>query len=236
MFNVGVDVSKGKWLAVKIWDDSNWEVALFDKFQQLWSQFKKAKQILVDIPIGLLESGQEERVCDLEARKVLKLRQSSVFPVPCRPALRSGTWDEASSVNYRCTGRKLSQQSYAISPKIKEVDDFLKENLPARLNIAEVHPELLFWSLNNSDPMKFNKKTESGFQERKIVLAKYYPNANEVISFALNQTGWRIGKDDIFDALVAAEVAFINDGNLKAVPETPPVDSSGLPMRMLIRA
>ncbi|MEW6348758.1 MAG: DUF429 domain-containing protein [Thermodesulfobacteriota bacterium] len=40
----------------------------------------------VDIPIGLRDHGPE-RSCDLEARRLLGIRRSSVFPVPCRSAV-----------------------------------------------------------------------------------------------------------------------------------------------------
>jgi predicted RNase H-like nuclease len=44
----------------------------------------------IDIPIGLTASGP--RSCDLEARRLLGPRRSSVFPAPAREVLRAWSY------------------------------------------------------------------------------------------------------------------------------------------------
>lgn len=51
-------------------------------------------------------------LCDTAARKALGKRASSVFPAPCR------------------SGRRLSEQSWALFPKIRQVDEYLRLHAP----------------------------------------------------------------------------------------------------------
>lgn len=63
-------------------------------------------------------------------------RGSSVFPVPCRQAVHSETYHEASKINKEVLGRGLSKQGWGIVPKIREVDAFVVNNkfIRGRLN------------------------------------------------------------------------------------------------------
>ncbi|WP_158513462.1 DUF429 domain-containing protein [Dehalogenimonas formicexedens] len=230
---VGVDVSKGRWLAVQLFDDASWDVDLFPTFTELWESYQEAKWILVDIPIGLIDEGAQ-RACDTMARSLLGDRQFSVFQVPCRAALMANSWEEACEINSSKTGRRMSKQTYAIMPRIREVDEFLQAKTQAREIILEIHPELCFWGLNNSTPMKHNKKTEFGFKERSEILKRHYPKADDIITCALAQPGWKIAKDDIIDALVGAITGLTSQGRLSTIPEAPASDSTGLPMQMVV--
>jgi predicted RNase H-like nuclease len=102
-----------------------WGAGVGQDFHQVWSRWQQADTILVDIPIGLRESGQQERLCDPDARRILgPPRSSSVFPVPCRPSLYVREYREASRVIERHTGRRPSRQSWNIAGKIREVFGF----------------------------------------------------------------------------------------------------------------
>jgi predicted RNase H-like nuclease len=88
--------------------------------------------VVADIPIGLLYSRQAGgRQVDRDARKMLGPRRSSVFSPPTRPALRCRQW---------ATARKcgLNRQSFAIMPKIREVDQLMTPALQRR--VIESHP------------------------------------------------------------------------------------------------
>ena len=56
-----------------------------------------------------------------------------------------------------------SRQSFAIYPKIKEVDSLLQRNPRARTILREVHPEICFWALSGQISMSINKKKEKVF-------------------------------------------------------------------------
>jgi predicted RNase H-like nuclease len=76
----GVDGYKHGWVAAMEVGGGATRVATFGSFSALLTQ-KDLCLIVIDIPIGLLQSGS--RTCDQEARKVLGFpRRSSVFPAP----------------------------------------------------------------------------------------------------------------------------------------------------------
>lgn len=234
---VGVDGCRAGWFAVKFVDRSNWEINIFRSMRSLWNNCKDASLILVDIPIGLIEEGSNERVCDKEARRLLgRKRGSSIFPVPCRDAVYADI-NEASRVNNEHTGRKLSKQALGILPKIRQVDQLLNSNNVARLRIRETHPELCFWALNKKNPMVYSKKDRRGIRERKKILFSLYPQSELIFKYA--EQAYRrkdVARDDILDALAAAVTASGGEKSLMPVPARPEIDSKGLSMEILFKS
>jgi predicted RNase H-like nuclease len=203
-------------------------------FNDLLNQNPRSNKILVDIPIGLPNVDQTPRICDVEARKMLGIRRSSVFPAPIREILYSKNYEEANIGSKRLTGKGISKQTYGIIPKIFEVDEILKSNPNSSKIINEAHPEVCFLSLASGIPMKHNKKTQDGFKERIEILKKYWQPAEDAIAQAfLWYSGYRVARDDIVDALVLAIVATHSHKNLISIPQKPPVDDFGLPMQMI---
>ena len=118
----------------------------------------RPQAVMVDVPIGLTDSGPRE--CDLQARAHLKApRSSSVFPAPVRPTLVATTYAQACQIGEKADGRKLSQQAWAILPKIREVDMFLRSDPTFQQWVREVHPEVCFWAWNGNKAMA-NRKPE----------------------------------------------------------------------------
>src|SRR6266568_5833243 len=116
MHYVGVDGCGGGWLAVsKTADELTY--GIFRTAGKLFQAHATAKRILIDIPIGLPWKDTPIRPCDRLARKILGARRSSVFPVPCRSAVRAETFEAATSLNKAELGRGLSKQTWGISPK-----------------------------------------------------------------------------------------------------------------------
>jgi predicted RNase H-like nuclease len=238
---IGIDGCPSGWLVVRITEDDSVSLALYDNIQHIWNDYPDVHLILIDIPIGLPDSGNGTRTCDLEARKVLKpYRASSVYPVPCRKALYAKNYSEASAVNRKLTGKGLSKQSWMISPKIREVDKFLLSNKDARGKLREIHPEVLFWALNGGRAMRHNKRTDAGFHERVAVIEKYNKSYAEIlrgakrVDFNISLVArLKYSRDDIVDAFAAAMTARLSNGNLRTLPESPPHDMNGLPMEMV---
>ncbi len=228
----GIDGCRKGWFYIGIDEMDQYEFGIISTFEQVLQIVDQAKQVLVDIPIGLREKETLERLCDLEARKVLGNRRSSVFPPPSRPAFAADEYKQASQINFRCTGRKLSKQSFAISKKIKEVDEFIISR-KVQGKLREMHPEVCFWALNNYHPMQFNKKKTDGFNERNLLLNKYYSNTNNLIEEArLKYLKKDVATDDILDALVGAVSARFYK-NLKQLPDRPEIDDQGLKMEIV---
>ena len=179
--------------------------------------------------------GGEGRLCDSEARrKLAPHRTSSVFPVPVRSALTAETYEEANEKNRQASGKGLPRQTYAIMPKIREVDSLLRDSARARRVVREVHPEICFWALAGDSPMRHNKKTRRGFDERVAVLERFHPSA--VGCFDEIRTRYRrsdLADDDILDAMALAITASANRAALRTLPKHPVEDSCGLPMEMV---
>lgn len=232
---VGVDGCSSGWFTVQLLDNGKFRTNLCSDISTLWNTYQDAQLILIDIPIGLKEAGSEERLCDKEARKILgRPRGSSVFRSPCWQATEETDYQKCSQINERITGKKLSQQSFRIIPKIREVNTFLTENLLARSKIMEIHPELCFHMFSGRS-MKFSKKKSSGYEERMEVLCQIYPSTDVIVNQALfKYKGKSVVADDILDALAAALTAkFGYEYDLKSVPSNPEIDSRGLSMRIM---
>lgn len=234
MIYIGVDACKAGWFAFMLGEESAWHSDIFADISSLWNKYRGINLILIDIPIGLPQGDSNERTCDKTARKLLgRKRGSSVFPVPCRAAIYADV-KEASQINERITGKKLSKQVLAIIPKIRQVDQLLTYDMGARSRIREIHPEICFRALNGGREMKFSKKRRDGFQERMKVLANVFPSAKYIVDCTLRKYRRKeLAKDDILDALVAVVTASRERQGLLSIPETAEVDSKGLPMEMV---
>lgn len=125
---VGIDASKGGWIAVAISND-DFNVKKFSTIKEVCSYFEDADIVIIDIPIGLPErEEQEEQRPDAQLRKLLKGKASSVFNTPCRQAIYETSYEKARNVNEQIMGKSLGAPSYGFSKAIKEVDEFLYSN------------------------------------------------------------------------------------------------------------
>ena len=230
----GMDGCPGGWFCVGIDADGNWSFSVIAS-DAVATVTASATTVFIDIPIGLLDSGSEERVCDREARRALgRKRGSSVFPAPVRASLRARDYAEALAINRRCTGRGISKQPWMIAPKIKVIDDLLQVDASLRGVLRESHPEVCFWALNGATPMRFNKKTAEGQKERLALLRRFFPAADALFGEATARYRRKqAARDDIIDALVLAVSARLGGGFWRTFPANPPRDAVGLPMEMV---
>jgi predicted RNase H-like nuclease len=228
---IGIDGCKAGWFYFRC-DDEAISYGVAKTLAEILADVQGEACILVDMPIGLLESGTIERQCDLQARAALSPgRASSVFPAPCRQSLAASSYGEASEINERTLGRKLSKQSWALIPKIRELDDLLASSELARASIRETHPEVCFRGLMGG-PMPYSKRTREGFLERRDLLKLVEPAAELMIAAAfLVHGGFDAGRDDIVDAFIAAICARAAE-NLRTLPEKPKLDKRGLAMEI----
>jgi predicted RNase H-like nuclease len=239
MHVVGVDGCRYGWVAVILNLDSGHDVELFRTFGELWQALSDGVQILVDIPIGLKEDDPGERRCDKEAREKLRPRGNSVFPAPRRPTIyfkaENPEYRQVTDFQKELCSKGLSRQTYAIIPKIRQVDELLLKDGKARQKIREVHPEICFWAWNDEHPMKCGKKTAQGFEDRKNLLRKIYLEAENLINGALEKFKRKdAARDDIVDALAVAVTAWLGQNRgLSTLPAEPEIDAHGLPMEMV---
>ena len=231
---VGADGCRSGWFAVRRESGESSIFKVFGGIAELWREWSDASLILLDIPIGLPDAKHNGRLCDYEARRMIGPRRSSVFPSPSRASFQGPTYEAASAANYRETGKKLTKQTWAISPKIREVDRLLRENAEARSKIREVHPEVCFRAFAGRT-LKKPKKRRPGFEERLKILTQIDAAVDTLIESALEKfRRAEVERDDILDATVAALTAGCGHGRLLSLPcGEPQQDAYGLPMEMV---
>jgi len=227
---IGVDGCGGGWIAAS--RDSRGAICCqrVETLAELFAESVLPRVVAVDVPIGLLRRGARD--CDVEARRLLGVRRSSVFPAPIRPILTATSQTDASRIRYRVEGKRVSIQTWAIVPKIVEVDRFLRADTVRREIVREVHPEVSFFFLNGGRPMSMAKRKADGQAERLSLLRRWF---GEAIGHALAERE-RLGckADDIVDALVALWSAErIGCGAALSIPVRPPLDAYGLRMEMM---
>lgn len=232
---IGVDGCKTGWFYFRQ-DGSRISHGVSIDFASLINSLPANSKVFIDIPIGLIENGATGRACDSQARELLGKRAPSVFSAPCRPVLSATSYEEAKRLSMAAIGKKLSKQTFAITPKIKQVDDYLTANSDRDAVVREVHPEVCFWGLNDQIPMQHKKKSKLGFEERLAVLCKSLPGANDLVNEVLTTyLRKEVARDDILDAMVALIVSCADESDLKTIPDMPEVDVRGLRMEMVYR-
>ncbi len=135
----GVDGCPKGWIAIVLKDGHFARAEFSPTFAELLSILADAQVIAVDIPIGLPD-GSDPRAADVEARKLLGPRGSSVFATPPRVVLEAPSYAKANALSKERFGRGISAQSYALRKKILEVDACAANDD----RIYEVHPEVCF--------------------------------------------------------------------------------------------
>ncbi|MEA2339505.1 MAG: hypothetical protein QOE82_3512 [Thermoanaerobaculia bacterium] len=228
---VGVDGCPAGWIAlIEQTETRSITAHVFLTFRDLNTALDAAV-IAIDIPIGLTECGARE--CDHLARRHLGAKRgSSVFPAPVRPALAASTYAEAKAASIAAQKKGISQQAFAIYPKIHEVDVALQADADLRSRVFEVHPELTFSTWAGAPILPAKRTAEGHAIRRALIDADFGPLAFES---ARNQIERRhASNDDIADAFAALWTARrIVNGAAQTLPSEPPLDSRGLPMRMV---
>jgi len=235
---VGVDWAGSGWCVVTLRDDGEPETDVVASISNVWHDHGDAERILVDIPIGLAETGQ--RACDVRAKDLLTpTRHASVFWPPVRAALSARTLADAKAIT-EDHGFKLSNQAWAILPRIRELDAFFALLPEAVGTIRESHPEVCFAALNDGAPLAHGKHSAEGLAERTALLFDDDPGLEAVYDEAVatfidpppyaRRLGAE-GRADVVDALVLAHTANRSAQRLGTLPSDPPIDDMATPPR-----
>lgn len=171
--------------------------------------------IAIDIPIGLPTDGV--RRADVEARRALKGKASSVFNTLPRAVYEAETYAEARGRCVELTGRSTSAQGWRLGPKVLEVADWM----PARpgLDVIEVHPELSFATMGSGEsegrPVLESKKDARGIHLRRELLA-----GHGIVPEPIEAKGY--ATDDLLDAAACAWSARRRlAGHARSYPDPP---------------
>ena len=170
---VGIDWMKPYWLAAEI-NGNEVSIRKLTHITEINECYCDADAVLIDIPVGLPESAEED--CsrpDRWARSLLSgNRKSTIFPVPCRQAIGMETYEKASAENERVLGRKLTSQSYGFSKMIRQVDDFLDEIIRDFETLYRDNAELTS-KLEAAEAEVSHLKAKSDEVEKSLELARY---------------------------------------------------------------
>jgi predicted RNase H-like nuclease len=220
MVVMGVDACATGWVGVVLAEHPT-EVVWTPAIAELAAAVASADVIAVDIPIGLPDA--DVRACDVEARRLVGARRSSVFATPVRAALEAPTYPEANEACRRVTGSGLSRQAYGLARKILEVEAWLRN---ATVPVFEVHPEVSFARIAGH-PMSSPKKRWAGVYERRLALER----EGIGLDGDLGDAGRQADVDDVLDAAAAAWSARrIGAGEAISLPANPPLDARGRPV------
>jgi predicted RNase H-like nuclease len=181
--------------------------------------------LAVDMPIGFVDTPRPARACEVEARRLLPGKASSVFPTPCRPILTCTTHAEANALS-RTMGVGITQQTFHLFPKMNEVDRLMRERPALQRIVYEAHPELAFARMNGGKPVLSKKRQPDGYAERRKLLARHgFKTKIERLSGA--------ARDDILDAIAVCRTAtLIAAGTATRLGPVDERDRHGLPMNI----
>lgn len=220
---LGMDACKGGWVAIAV-DDNGYVGGLVESSLERVEADAIARwgvnTIVIDIPIGIPDTGS--RMADVEARRFIKPRGSSVFPTPVRAALESETYADARAVSVARSGKSLSAQAYAMRERILDVDSYVND---AKVRVLEGHPEVSFRAMAG-EPILESKKAVEGTLMRIELLA----GEGIEIPSELRKELKPVATDDILDAAAMAWTALrVEAGNVESFPLQPEVFSDGTP-------
>ena len=182
----GVDAAGGGWAVVVLEENRVADAFRCETFAE--ALLVDAEVVGVDMPIGIPTAGRRE--ADVAARRFVGTRASSVFTTPPRPVLEAETYAEARAVATQLTGKSISAQTYALRPRILEVDEYAYHDE----RVIEVHPEVSFRELARR-PLLSKHRTD-GLAERRALL--------DDAGIELPETVPRIAEPDLLDATIAA--------------------------------
>lgn len=239
---IGVDGARGGWVAVGCYgsaDDPKPHqrrtiVKLCRNFAELLELRDGTDAVVaIDIPMGLLAT-VDFRPCDREAREILGERRSTVFAPPARPLLDAMTYAEARGLveqlrQSQPQAKSLSTQAFALAPKIKELDGWLRSHPHGEQWLYEAHPELSFRAMAGG--VLPDKKTAHGQVMRTRLAVESFPDALDTIaSTPLPSRDAQLA--DVLDAYAALDSALhvLADDHEQLGGER---DDAGLVMRII---
>ena len=214
---LGVDGARGGWLAVLVdADDAGEDVQWLRLASITQALALDVDVVAIDMPIGLPRAGR--RACDLLAKRALGKAHPRVFLAPPRDVLAATSYDDAGARHRaHADGLGLSVQTWHIVDKIREVDAVADDP-----RLVEVHPELSFARLAGRGAGEQAPPRRPRGPARRA--------GSPVAGSARRAAG-----HDGLDALAAA---WSGDrwlrGEAESLPEVPPRDDLGRPMRIVV--
>jgi predicted RNase H-like nuclease len=207
---LGVDGCKGGWVGVVLADAAEPVAVVERSIDRLAGAAGPVDAIGIDMPIHLNETS--DRVCDSAARQLIRPFTSRVFNAPVLGVLDCETYLDACDASFAALGKKISKQTWALVPKIREVELWRDS---AGCTVYEVHPEAAFAAMAGR-VVAARKRTSEGAQIRSALLEAQglTPPARPV----------GVGLDDLLDACAAAwSTRRVARGDGRSLPDPPAI-------------
>ena len=229
---IGIDGCRGGWLVCLFFKSKDVQFLLLPQLDELKQILQPEFPVFIDMPFGLSDKG--ERTCDQQARQLLGKRGATIFTTPCRLAVFANNYVQACELNEACCGKKISIQAWNLTPRIKELDYFLRANPELKKSFFESHPELCFAWLNHGEILLSKKKSEEGRLQRLKLLQKIIDFKKDDIEEWRTVLGRsKVKMDDVLDAAVLAVCAAMPPSCRIYIPEKIEKDSFGLRMNIV---
>ena len=226
----GIDGCKKGWFVFSLTENS-FECKIISSLEEIRNEIELSQLTLIDIPLGL-EENKSSRICDIDLKKILGKKASSVFNAPIYDLLKAKTYEEACSLSFNKTGKKISLQAWYLIPKIRDANNFLQKSKNKEL-LKEFHPETGFYILNKCKQLNHSKKTENGINERLEILSEFIDAKNMFNQICKNTLRKDLAKDDIVDAMCNAVNGKFS-AELKSIPVEPEIDKNEIKKEILI--
>jgi len=232
MWVAGVDGCRAGWIvALRNIESGALSVRLIAAIAEIDRLPERPRRIAIDMPMGFADIAcKGGRECERAARALLPGKSSSVFSLPCRPALAATSYPQALKLN--CASGPdavgLSKQAFHLFPKLRDLDAWITPQRQKRC--IEAHPELAFALLNKEKPVLSPKRKPLGRAERLRLLRRAGLKISDTMLTVRPQG---CGIDDLLDALVLTRTADRHlRGEAICLPAKPPRDGRGLKMEI----
>jgi len=193
---------------------------VYDTFLDVMSERPSFVNIVANVPIGYCDKPEDgPRICDHEARALLRRRGTSVHNAPSRAVLNGDVPIEEG---------KLDAITLTLLPRYLEVS---REMSPYRQRVVyEGHPELSFYQLHKDTPLTTSKRIQAGRDERRGVLMDRIRGSER----HLDPTVLGVPEKHLLDAFALLWTARRVYGHAaKRMPVEPVWDSEGLRMEFV---
>ncbi len=200
---LGIDGCRCGWCVASFFDNEI-NVKVHSTIQEISDHSPDVDLALIDIPLGLGDQKISRDLDGLARKHLIPGRSSSIFIPPVRESLLVENYDKAKHINYQITGKRISMQTWNITSKIRELDDFVNLNPAYSKLFKEAHPEICFKYLNLGKLPMFRKRATQnrGIEERLKILERFDHRIEKAYVNARKQYPKSIvANDDIVDAL-----------------------------------
>lgn len=198
---VGADIAKGAWAAIRLVDGCFESGCVCRTLEEVAQGFgRDAALIALDVPLSYPAEGTKGRLCEVEGRRKLGARRSSMFDTYPASVLDAGTFEDATAASVKTVKCGISQQSFSLGRHIKAAHALAMVDV----RIRETHPELVFANLARGlgQGELAYKKSWTGFRQRLALLEA--AGIHLPVAFpAMDEAGF----DDVVDAAAAALAA-----------------------------